>query len=152
MHSVTNPHRLYLRRRLRRLFTRPPRIWKIMNADAVMVNIRNAFERSGMTLTELGEGLGCHAPTAKKRVVPFVSHVRPAHFDSASCGPNAGCQGRRPGEVTIRRLCTQTLKLVPFVDVTSARSLAFNRPPPLSCRCRAVRPRSGGEVLPSTCR
>jgi hypothetical protein len=38
-----------------------------MNADDVMDNIRNAFERSGMTLNELGEGLGYHAPTAKKR-------------------------------------------------------------------------------------
>ena len=38
-----------------------------MNADTVMDNIRNAFERSGMTLTELGEGLGYQAPTARKR-------------------------------------------------------------------------------------
>jgi transcriptional regulator with XRE-family HTH domain len=38
-----------------------------MNADAVMENIRDAFERSGMTLQELGEGLGYHGPSAKKR-------------------------------------------------------------------------------------
>ncbi len=38
-----------------------------MNADGVMDNIRNAFERSGMTLNELGEGLGYHGPTARKR-------------------------------------------------------------------------------------
>ena len=38
-----------------------------MNADGVMDNIRNAFERSGMTLDELGEGLGYERPTAKKR-------------------------------------------------------------------------------------
>jgi hypothetical protein len=38
-----------------------------MNADGVMDNIRNAFERWGMTLNELGEGLGYHGPTAKKR-------------------------------------------------------------------------------------
>jgi transcriptional regulator with XRE-family HTH domain len=38
-----------------------------MNADDVMKNIRNAFERSGMTLHELGEGLGYDGPTAKKR-------------------------------------------------------------------------------------
>ena len=38
-----------------------------MNADSVMDNIRNAFERSGMTLNELGEGLGYHGPTARKR-------------------------------------------------------------------------------------
>ena len=40
---------------------------KNMNADSVMDNIRNAFERSGMTLNELGEGLGYEGPTAKKR-------------------------------------------------------------------------------------
>ena len=32
-----------------------------------MDNIRSAFERSGMTLNELGEGLGYNGPTAKKR-------------------------------------------------------------------------------------
>jgi transcriptional regulator with XRE-family HTH domain len=31
-----------------------------------MSNIRNAFERSGLTLNELGEGLGYDSPTAKK--------------------------------------------------------------------------------------
>ena len=38
-----------------------------MNSDRVMDNIRNAFERSGMTLNELGEGLGYDGPTARKR-------------------------------------------------------------------------------------
>lgn len=38
-----------------------------MNADDVMDNIRRAFERSGMTLGELGEGLGYEGPTARKR-------------------------------------------------------------------------------------
>ena len=38
-----------------------------MNADHVMANIRKAFERSGLTLNELGEGLGYAGPTAKKR-------------------------------------------------------------------------------------
>jgi hypothetical protein len=38
-----------------------------MNTDRVMDNIRNAFECSGMTLNELGEGLGYDGPTAKKR-------------------------------------------------------------------------------------
>ncbi len=38
-----------------------------MTADGVMDNIRNLFERSGMTLNELGEGLGYDGPTAKKR-------------------------------------------------------------------------------------
>lgn len=38
-----------------------------MNADDVMESIREAFERSGMTLQELGEGLGYQGPSAKKR-------------------------------------------------------------------------------------
>ena len=38
-----------------------------MNADIVMDNMRNAFERSGMTLDQLGEGLGYESPTARKR-------------------------------------------------------------------------------------
>ena len=33
----------------------------------MMDNIRSAFERSGMTLNELGEGLGYDGPTARKR-------------------------------------------------------------------------------------
>lgn len=65
--SVTNPHGLYLRRPLTRLVTRLRKTGRIMNADRVMDNIRNAFERSGMTLNELGEGLGYDGPTAKKR-------------------------------------------------------------------------------------
>jgi hypothetical protein len=40
---------------------------KIMNADRVMDNIRNAFKRSGITLNELGRGLGYDGPTATKR-------------------------------------------------------------------------------------
>ena len=38
-----------------------------MPAENVMRNIRSEFERSRMTLTGLGEGLGYHEPTAKKR-------------------------------------------------------------------------------------
>ena len=38
-----------------------------MNADNVMDNMRNAFEHSGMTLDQLGEGLGYEGPTARKR-------------------------------------------------------------------------------------
>ena len=38
-----------------------------MDVDDVMDNMRSAFERSGMTLTELGEGLGYDGPTARKR-------------------------------------------------------------------------------------
>jgi len=32
-----------------------------------MDSIRSAFQRSGLTLNELGEGLGYHGPTATKR-------------------------------------------------------------------------------------
>jgi hypothetical protein len=38
-----------------------------MDTNRVMDNIRSAFERSGLTLNELGEGLGYDGPTAKKR-------------------------------------------------------------------------------------
>ena len=38
-----------------------------MDADRVMDNIRMTFERSGMTLNELGGCLGYDGPTAKKR-------------------------------------------------------------------------------------
>ena len=38
-----------------------------MSTDRVMDNIRNAYKRSGLTLNELGEGLGYDGPTAKKR-------------------------------------------------------------------------------------
>jgi DNA-binding phage protein len=47
-----------------------------MDADRVMDNIRQAFERSGLTLNELGEGLGYDRPTAKKRAW-FVLHRTP---------------------------------------------------------------------------
>jgi hypothetical protein len=38
-----------------------------MDAGGVMGNIRNAFERWGMTLNELGESLGDRGPTATKQ-------------------------------------------------------------------------------------
>jgi hypothetical protein len=38
-----------------------------MKIDGVMDNIRSAFQRSGLTLNDLGEGLGYHGPTAAKR-------------------------------------------------------------------------------------
>ena len=46
-----------------------------MNADDVMENIRSAFERSGMTLTELGKGLGYDGPTARKRAWSLLYHT-----------------------------------------------------------------------------
>ena len=64
--TVTNRHRLYLRRPRKRQVTRI-RKPETMNANRVMDNIRNAFERSGMTMNELTEGLGYDGPTAKKR-------------------------------------------------------------------------------------
>jgi len=38
-----------------------------MDVDNVMDNMRAAFERSGLTLDQLGEGLGYEGPTARKR-------------------------------------------------------------------------------------
>jgi hypothetical protein len=38
-----------------------------MKTDRVMDNSRSAFQRSGRTLNQLGEGLGYHGPTATKR-------------------------------------------------------------------------------------
>jgi hypothetical protein len=40
---------------------------KTMNSDRVMDNIRGAFKRSGITLNELGRGLGYDGPTTTKR-------------------------------------------------------------------------------------
>jgi transcriptional regulator with XRE-family HTH domain len=40
---------------------------RTMKTDGVMNNIRSVFQCSGMTLHELGEGLGYRAPTAAKR-------------------------------------------------------------------------------------
>ena len=65
--TTTNRHHLYVRRPWPRLVARLQEIRKTINADGVMDNMRNAFERSGVTLNELGEGLGYHGPTAKKR-------------------------------------------------------------------------------------
>ena len=65
--GVTDPQRLYLRRLLVSLFAWLRKVDNIMTADVVMDNIRNLFEQSGMTLNELGEGLGYDGPTAKKR-------------------------------------------------------------------------------------
>ena len=65
--GVTDPQRLYLRRLLVSLFTWLRKVENTMTADGVMDNIRNLFEQSGMTLNELGEGLGYNGPTAKKR-------------------------------------------------------------------------------------
>jgi hypothetical protein len=46
---------------------RPQESSKNMNVDNVMDNMRAAFERSGLTLDQLGEGLGYEGPTARKR-------------------------------------------------------------------------------------
>ena len=53
-----------------------------MNADRVMDNIRSAFERSGMTLNELGEGLGYDGPTAKKRAWLLLHRTSDPHIST----------------------------------------------------------------------
>lgn len=65
--GVTDPQRLYLRRLLVSLFAWFRKVDNTMIADGVMDSIRNLIEQSGMTLNELGEGLGYNGPTAKKR-------------------------------------------------------------------------------------
>ena len=65
--GVTDPQCLYLRRLRVSLFTSLRKVENTMTADGMMDNIRNLFEQSGMTLNELGEGLGYNGPTAKKR-------------------------------------------------------------------------------------
>jgi hypothetical protein len=48
-------------------FAELQRTEEVMKAEKVMNNIRSAFEGSGLTLAELGNGLGYDGPTAKKR-------------------------------------------------------------------------------------
>ena len=47
-------------------------------------------------------------------LAPPLSHVRPAHLDSASCGPHIGCQNERSCEMRKARVTCASLKLVPF--------------------------------------
>ena len=71
-----------------------------MNADGVMDNIRNAFERSGMTLNELGEGLGYDGPTGKKRAWFLLYRTSDPRISTVlSCGQSPGCQDWRSGQV-----------------------------------------------------
>ena len=49
------------------MIARLQKIRRTITADGVLDNIPNAFEHSGMTLNELGEGLGYDGPIAKKR-------------------------------------------------------------------------------------
>ena len=71
-----------------------------MNADRVMNNIRNAFERSGITLNQLGEGLGYDGPTAKKRAWVLLYRTSDPRISTVlSCGRNPRCQDWRPGQV-----------------------------------------------------
>jgi hypothetical protein len=55
---------------------------KTMNADHVMDNIRNAFERSGITLNELGQGLGYHGSTATKRARFLLYRTSDPHIST----------------------------------------------------------------------
>ena len=106
--TVTSRH--HIRRPVVRLFKRLKRTRRTMDADRVMDNIRQAFERSGLTLNELGEGLGYDRPTAKKRAW-FLLHRTPDPRISTvlSCSQNARCQDRRPGEVMSPRSRRQRL-------------------------------------------
>ncbi len=66
-----------------------------MNADRVMDNIRNAFERSGITLNELGQGLGYDGPTATKRAWSLLYRTSDPRISTVlSCSQNTGCQHR----------------------------------------------------------
>lgn len=65
--TVTNPSGPSLRRLIVKWFVELQGTEKVMQAEKVMDNIRSAFERSGLTLAELGNGLGYEGPTAKKR-------------------------------------------------------------------------------------
>ena len=65
--TVANPYGLSLRRLMVCWFVELQIMGKAMHEEDVMDNIRSEFERSGMTLNELGEGLGYDGPTAKKR-------------------------------------------------------------------------------------
>ena len=65
--TVANPYGLSLRRLMVCWFVELQIMGKAMHEEDVMDNIRSAFRRSGMTLSELGQGLGYDGPTAKKR-------------------------------------------------------------------------------------
>jgi hypothetical protein len=65
--TVANPYGLSLRRLMVCWFVELQIMGKAMHEEDVMDNIRSAFKRSGMTLSELGQGLGYDGPTAKKR-------------------------------------------------------------------------------------
>jgi hypothetical protein len=60
-----------------------------MNADGVMDNIPNAFERTGMLLNELGEGLSYHGPTAKKRALLLLYRTSDLQISRAQAAPKA---------------------------------------------------------------
>ena len=94
---------------------------KDMNADSVMDNIRNAFERSEMTLTELGQGLGYEGPTAKKRAWFLLYRTANPRISTVlSCGPHVGCQNERSRQMRKACVTCASLKLVPFVTSTAA--------------------------------
>ena len=83
---------------------------KTMNAARVMDNIRNAFERSGITLNELGQGLGYDGPTATKRAWSLLYRTSDPRISTVlSSSQNARCQDRRPGELMSPRPHRQRL-------------------------------------------
>jgi hypothetical protein len=53
-----------------------------MNVDHVMDNIRQAFERSEMTLDQLGTGLAYEGPTARKRAWLLLYRTSDPHMST----------------------------------------------------------------------
>ena len=87
--TVTNLLCLYLRRQKGFLFAHPEKDWNTMNAEHVMENIRREFERSGMTLTELGQGLGYDGATARKRAWYFLYRTSDPRISTVLAVANA---------------------------------------------------------------
>ncbi len=66
--TVTSRHYLYVGRARSCSVTRLRKhLGNHERRRSIIENIRNTCERSGVTLNELGEGLGYDGPTAKKR-------------------------------------------------------------------------------------
>jgi hypothetical protein len=67
-----------------------------MHEENVMDNIRSAFERLGMTLNELGEGLGYDWSNCQEAsVIPVVSHVRPQNLDGDCRRSDVGSENKQ---------------------------------------------------------
>ena len=77
---------------------------KIMNADRVMDNIRNAFERSGITLNEPCQGLGYDGPTATTSAWSLLYRTPDLRISTVlAVAKTLGVKIGHPGEVISRR-------------------------------------------------